>query len=89
MHDGAPTGHGVSVTAQWTDTAGSVVFAHWGRAELEARKDALLIRLDAVDDDAAARMRTIIDNDLERFGRKQLAVEWHPAGPIPAEKGLA
>jgi hypothetical protein len=76
-HGDAPAGPGqVRVSAEYSDTAGTVVFAPWGRAELAAGDTGLLIRVDAADDDAAARIRTIIENNLRRFGRGQLAVDW-------------
>jgi len=80
MHGGAPTGRGeVRVTAQWDEHTGTVDFDPWGRAHLEARPNTLLVRLDGADDEALTRMRTIIDNDLNRFGRTPLTVVWHPA----------
>jgi hypothetical protein len=84
MHGGSPAGRSeVRVTAQWTDTTGGVVLDPWGRVDLEAADDRLLILLNAVDDEAAARMQKIIGDDLHRFGR--LAVEWHPVASSPED----
>jgi hypothetical protein len=85
MHGRSSGAHGhVEVTAQWTATTGTVVFEPWGRADLEAGTDALVIRLDAADSDALTRMQQIIGNDLDRFGRGRLRIEWHPTDPDPA-----
>jgi hypothetical protein len=91
-------GHGhVEVTAQWAESTGTVVFDPWGRAELEAGPDLLAIRLDAADPDAMARMQQIVGDDLDRFGRGQLRIQWQPAdpdtdsaastGPVEPERG--
>ncbi|MEU4237117.1 DUF2218 domain-containing protein [Actinoplanes sp. NPDC026619] len=83
MHLAAsPARRPVEVTADWTDTAGTVVFTGWGQCTLTADNKALALRIDAVDDDGLAQIRDVIDRDLERFSRRDpLPVVWQGADP--------
>ncbi|GAA3342959.1 hypothetical protein GCM10020358_39900 [Amorphoplanes nipponensis] len=71
----------VHVTADWSDTSGTVTFTPWGRCTLTAADNTLTLRIDATDDDGITRMREIIDRDLQRFSRRDpLTVSWHQPG---------
>jgi len=64
-------------TAEWSDTAGTVTFTPWGTCTLAATADVLTLRIDATDDDGLARIRDVVDRDLERFSRREpLTVTW-------------
>jgi len=83
-HSPAPGGHRdtghVTVDAQWSDTSGVITFAPHGTCTLEAGESALVVRVDAVDDDKLARIQQIIGSDLDRFGRRDgLVVSWTSA----------
>ena len=70
----------VQVTAAWTDTAGTVTFTPWGQCTLAADVGSLVLRIDAADEDGLARIRDVIDRDLERFSRREpMTVTWLPS----------
>jgi hypothetical protein len=74
----APIAREVQVAAEWSDTSGTVTFTPWGRCTLTAHNGALTLRIDATDEDAAARIRDIITRDFERFShRDPVTVTWH------------
>ena len=60
----------VRVTAEWSDTSGTVTFTPWGRCTLTADADTLTLRIDAADEDGLTQIRDIIDRDFERFSRR-------------------
>lgn len=67
----------VQVSAEWTDTSGTVTFTPWGRCTLSAGESALDIRIDAADEQGLAQIRDVITRDLERFSRREpLTVAW-------------
>ncbi|MEU0156130.1 DUF2218 domain-containing protein [Micromonospora fulviviridis] len=75
----------MQVTAEWSDTSGSVTFGSGGRASLTADSTSLTVCIDAGDDDRLTQIRDIITRDLERFSRRDpLPVAWqrldHPDG---------
>jgi len=83
---GTPARREVQVTADWSDTAGTVSFAPWGRCTLAAEGDTLTLRIDAADENGLSQIRDVIDRDLQRFSRRDpLAVTWRrpedPAAP--------
>lgn len=72
-------GH-VTVSAQWSDARGVITFAPHGHCTIEAGESALVVRVEAVDDDKLARIQQIIGADLDRFGRRDgLVVSWSSA----------
>lgn len=63
---------------EWSDDAGVVLFAR-GTCTLHATPDALLLRLDADDEDALADLQRGFGNRLRTIGRRDgLRVEWRP-----------
>lgn len=81
-HPGGPHAGGedradATVDAQWSDTRGVIAFAPYGSCTLEAGESELLVRVEAADEAALARIRRIVAADLDRFGRRDgLAVSW-------------
>jgi hypothetical protein len=79
----------VQVTAEWSDTGGTVTFTPWGQCTLAADTGTLTLRIDAPDDDGLTQIRDVIDRDLERFSRRDpLTVTWQRsetpgAAPFP------
>ncbi|WP_051808714.1 DUF2218 domain-containing protein [Actinoplanes subtropicus] len=75
----------VRVTADWSDTSGTVTFTPWGRCTLTADGDTLTVRIEATDEDGLTRIRDVIDRDLQRFSRRDpLSVSWQqPPGAAP------
>jgi hypothetical protein len=70
----------VGVSADWTETRGTVTFSPWGRCTLDATADTLALRIDATDDDGLDRIRDIVTRDLQRFSsRAPLTVTWQPS----------
>jgi hypothetical protein len=73
--EGMPEVRGV----ERTGSAGAVRFAD-GAWTLTATPDALLLRVDAVDERALARLRDGVTARVEKIGRRDgLTVTWHPA----------
>jgi len=73
----SPAQPDVTVAAEWSATAGTVTFAPWGTCTLAATPDALTLRIDAADEESLARIRDIVDRDLDRFSRRDpLTVTW-------------
>ncbi|MEU0469609.1 DUF2218 domain-containing protein [Amycolatopsis sp. NPDC006131] len=73
--------------AEWSDTAGTITFRPWGLCLVEAAEGALILRIDATDEDGLSRIQGIIDRNFSRFGRRdQLAVRWQdPVGAADTE----
>jgi hypothetical protein len=76
----------VTVRAEWSDTSGEVTFAPWGTCHLQAGDTALLVRVQATNDDSLARIEEIVTADLGRFSRQELSITWHSIRAEPAEK---
>jgi hypothetical protein len=71
----------VQVTAEWSDTGGTVTFTPWGQCTLAATTGTLTLRIDAPHDDGLTQIRDVIDRDLERFSRRDpLTVTWQRSG---------
>ena len=90
MHLHAPMARReVQVTAEWSDTSGTVTFTPWGQCTLTADAGTLTLRIDAADEDGLAQIRDVLDRDLQRFSRRDpLAVTWQRpetpgAAPFP------
>jgi hypothetical protein len=88
-HAGGSPAHGpgedgghVQVRSEWSTTGGVITFDPHGRCTITATDAALLMRIDAADEDKLARIRQILTDDLDRFGRRDgLVVTWKPAAP--------
>ena len=78
MHLHAPMTRGeLQVSAEWSDTRGTVTFTPWGRCTLAADDATLTLRIDAATEDGAAEIRDVITRDLERFTRRDpVTVTW-------------
>jgi hypothetical protein len=76
-HAGGEEHPDVTVDARWSGTRGVIAFAPYGSCTLEAGESELVVRVEAADEDALARIRRIVAADLDRFGRRDgLAVSW-------------
>lgn len=74
----------VDVQAQWSDTHGTVTFSPWGRCEITATTTALLLRIEAADEEDLRRIQDIVTRDLDRFSSsEQLAIDWRPTDAAP------
>ncbi|MFF0018044.1 DUF2218 domain-containing protein [Streptomyces sp. NPDC005374] len=74
--DGGGDGH-VQVRSEWSDTRGVIEFAPHGRCAVDATGTGLDVRIDATDEGRLVRIRQIITEDLDRFGRRDgLVVNW-------------
>jgi hypothetical protein len=75
----------VQVTADWSDTNGTVTFTPWGRCTLAADGDTLTLRIDSADEHGLSQIRDVIERDLQRFSRRDpLTVTWQrPETPVP------
>ncbi|MFD1535578.1 DUF2218 domain-containing protein, partial [Nonomuraea guangzhouensis] len=66
------------VTAEWSDTDGTVTFTPWGRCTLTAEDDALTLLIEAADEDGLRQIRDVVSRDFERFSQRDpLTVTWH------------
>lgn len=87
LHPYGPAAHReVRVTAEWSDTSGTVTFTPWGECTLTVGTGTLTVRIDASDEEALTRIRDIVTRDLERFSRREpLTITWQrqdtPDGP--------
>ena len=78
----------VEVQAQWSDTDGTITFSPWGRCELEATSTALVLRIEAADQEDLRRIQDILTRDLDRFtGSEKLAVDWRLTDATPNVAG--
>lgn len=67
----------VRVTAEWSDTSGTVTFAPWGECTLTVEAGTLTIRIDAPDEEGLAQIRDVVTRDFERFSRREpVTVTW-------------
>lgn len=74
----------VDVQAQWSDTHGTVTFSPWGRCEIAATPTALVLRIEAADQERLQRIQDILTRDLDRFsGSEKLAVDWRLTDATP------
>ncbi|MBT2225765.1 DUF2218 domain-containing protein [Nonomuraea sp. NEAU-A123] len=90
----------LQVTAEWSDTEGTVTFAPWGQCTLAAEAGALTLLVEAADEDGLRQIRDIVSRDFERFSRRDpLTVTWHRSetsdaapeigAPTPPENGAS
>lgn len=74
-----PRMHGATtptVTADWSDTEGTVTFDPWGSCALAAGDGVLTL---TVEGPGAARIRDIVTRDIERFTRRNpVTISWQP-----------
>lgn len=74
----------VDVQAQWSDTHGTVTFSPWGRCEIAATTTALVLRIEAADEEHLRRIQDIVTRDLDRFsGSERLAIDWRRTDASP------
>jgi hypothetical protein len=67
---------GHHVDASFDDDSGYIQFSY-GRCELQAADDELLLTVSAADDADRDRMENVIGSHLERFGKRdELSVAW-------------
>jgi hypothetical protein len=67
----------VHVSAEWSDTSGTVTFNPWGQFTLTADSGTLTLRIDGADEDGLAQIRDVVTRDFERFSRRNpLTVAW-------------
>lgn len=78
IHLGAQLDRGeVQVSAEWSDTRGTVSFRPWGTCALTTTGDTLALRAEGIDEDGLLSIQDVITRDIERFGRREhLTVEW-------------
>lgn len=63
---------------EWTDVAGEVRFEN-GSCTLDAREDALLLRVSADDQRKLEGLQQAMSHRIETIGRREmLTVTWHP-----------
>jgi hypothetical protein len=68
------------IDADWSEAAGTLTLAPWGRCTLEAGPDTLILRAEAANEDDLRRIQELLAWNLIRFGRRdQLTVTWRPA----------
>jgi hypothetical protein len=73
-----------------SNTHAVVDFAPWGRCAMEATSNALLLRVDATDEESLRRLQDVLSRNLTRFGRRDhLEVTWHEpdTGVAPDPQG--
>lgn len=85
-HGHRPRAHGggdadafrdVQVTAEWSETHGTVTFTPRGRCTIQATPDALTLHVEAADEQDVRRIQEVITRDLDRSGRRDhLTVNW-------------
>ena len=62
--------------ATWDGVDGTITMP-FGRCEMSAEVDQLVLRAEAPDDEALARVEEVVGQHLERFARRSdLSVEW-------------
>jgi hypothetical protein len=77
MHGDNPiAGGNVRLRVESTDTRTTIHFDPWGRCTLHTEANTLVVRIDATDDTALQQIRDTITRDLDRFGRRELTVDW-------------
>lgn len=73
----APTERPAHVEAEWSETQGTISF-DWGTCAVEATQDALLVRVEAADEENLRRIQEIITRDLTRFTKRDpVTVNWN------------
>lgn len=71
----------VQVTADWSETFGTVAFAPWGRCTVTADPATLVLRVEAADEQSLRRIQDVVTEDLGRFGRRdELTLNWCDVG---------
>ncbi|MCX5044064.1 DUF2218 domain-containing protein [Aldersonia sp. NBC_00410] len=67
----------VRVSAEWSDTHGTVTLTPWGRCTIDAEPNTLTLRIEAADEEGLGRIQDVITRDFDRFGRREnLTVRW-------------
>ncbi|MEU7859275.1 DUF2218 domain-containing protein [Nonomuraea sp. NPDC049141] len=79
----------LQVTAEWSDTDGTVTFVPWGRCTLTAEAGALTLLIEAADEDGLRQIRDVVSRDFERFSQRDpLTVTWHQSETSDAPETL-
>jgi len=66
--------------AEWSDSYG-IIRTSWGECTLRPASGALMLRVEAADEDNLRRLQDLIASRLERFGRRdRLTVTWQRPG---------
>ena len=74
----------VDVQTQWSETHGTITFRPWGRCEVAATPAALVLRIEAADEEYLRRIQDIVTRDLDRFsGSEKLAIGWRRTDATP------
>lgn len=74
QHDAAQQ---VQVEAQWSEEAGVIRFAPYGRCDLEATATELIVRIEAAEGEQLERIQEIVTDRLLGFGRRdRLEIRW-------------
>jgi hypothetical protein len=78
----------VQVSAEWSDTSGTVTFTPWGLCTLSADGDSLTVRIDTANEDGLAQIRDVVTRDFVRFSqRAPLTLTWQrsdDSGAVPS-----
>lgn len=76
---GEAVGHGdVEVRAEWSETLGTLDFGQRGACTLQATTDALVIRVEAADEENLRQIQRVLSSDVERIGRRdELTLHWN------------
>jgi hypothetical protein len=70
------------VEAEWSQTDGVINFG-WGRCTVQAAADALLVRVEAADEEKLRRIQELVTRNLTRFStREPLTVSWQLTGQM-------
>jgi hypothetical protein len=83
-----PGGHERSEirNVEWSDTRG-VIDAGWGRCTLTAEPDALVVRVEAADEDGLRLLQEMVAHRVETIGsRERLKVRWEGRAPADGSR---
>jgi hypothetical protein len=68
----------VEVRAEWSETLGTVNFGLWGTCTLQATADALMLRIEAADEENLRQIQGVLTMDVERISRRdELTLHWN------------
>jgi hypothetical protein len=68
----------VEVRPEWSETDGTLTFDSWGECTLQAEADALVLRIEAPDEENLRQIQDVLSADLERIGHREgLSLNWN------------